>query len=473
MVAAQPSALSRRKVAEANLQGSKSTQAESTPALPLRSRVRNTSKGNQHAAKSRQEDCTQKSDDNGRPDGSNSITERERGSTSREPPVPTGQASEAVQGQVHHNSTTSGDDVAEADEEQGGDKSKESQFEGAQKTGAVVGGSRHGQDSILGVEQESALSAPGPTSRKSGGVQGQLASSAKAAHHSSEAESDEETEASFVEGIFERNNIILDVLDTTFVVPSWVPSESANFDFDRAPRFKSAVLEMTVPQLTLTEESRVKNGPVVQGLAIEGDDVWLDDEVVNSYLQLLRERDDVLCRRDPTRKSAFFFDSHFMTKLLNIQPDGSIEGYNYDEEAKRDARLLAAALRDVNNTLRMIFFPIHIVDQWFMGVANLDLNRIAVFDSKGDDEEGKNGPMYTNYLFRFLQDFYKDNELSFPDRKSWRLSTASPIVKQRHGACVRYRLVLSVPSYLLRDASYLILSQTAIAASSCACMRIS
>ena len=44
--------------------------------------------------------------------------------------------------------------------------------------------------------------------------------------------------------------------------------------------------------------------------------IWLNDEIVNYYMQMLQEWDKRLCEADPTRKPSHFFNLFFMSKLL-------------------------------------------------------------------------------------------------------------------------------------------------------------
>jgi hypothetical protein len=44
--------------------------------------------------------------------------------------------------------------------------------------------------------------------------------------------------------------------------------------------------------------------------------LWLNDEIINYYMQMLQEWDKRLCEADPTRKPSHFFNLFFMSKLL-------------------------------------------------------------------------------------------------------------------------------------------------------------
>jgi hypothetical protein len=45
--------------------------------------------------------------------------------------------------------------------------------------------------------------------------------------------------------------------------------------------------------------------------------IWVEDEVINAFFHLLSKRDGELCKNDVTRKRNGFFNSFFVTKLLN------------------------------------------------------------------------------------------------------------------------------------------------------------
>jgi sentrin-specific protease 1 len=54
---------------------------------------------------------------------------------------------------------------------------------------------------------------------------------------------------------------------------------------------------------------------------------WLNDEVINFYMCMLKERDAALCEKYPKRLHSHFFNSFFMHKLL--QADSSGGGYAF------------------------------------------------------------------------------------------------------------------------------------------------
>jgi Ulp1 protease family, C-terminal catalytic domain len=404
-------------------------------------------------------------------------TTRQQKSMTIEYSVPTGRASAVVQ---VSRSSAPGDDftepAVEEEEGPGDEESQVSQSGDKQKCDATAGDGGHGHDTfpVIDTEPASGISNE-PASRTSGEGQGHCApasgdesaleQNATATRPHSEAEGEEESEDSFVAGHFQRDDITLIVSSGTQVIPSWMyslPRELANFDWQQAPGLKKAVMGETIPLLRETEISTVTAGPGKQGVAaIRGESVsldnfqrllnsgaWLSDDIVNFYLRLLENRDTELCGRDPARKRSYFFNSHFMTKLLGVQTNGSISGYNYEAAKTSAARELASVLSDANgNSPEAVFFPIHIVNHWAMVLAHLGQKRIAFFDSR-EDKGGKKGSKYTNHVFHFLQDLFRDHGLVFPDPKSWTLFSATSIdhQHQKNGTCAPVSWSCSCPN---------------------------
>ena len=52
---------------------------------------------------------------------------------------------------------------------------------------------------------------------------------------------------------------------------------------------------------------------------------WLNDEVINYFYFLLSKRDQDICARRPGSKRSHFFNSFFMTKMINMGND-QLEG---------------------------------------------------------------------------------------------------------------------------------------------------
>ena len=56
-------------------------------------------------------------------------------------------------------------------------------------------------------------------------------------------------------------------------------------------------------------------------------DMWLNDEIVNCYFNLLQAKEDHLCGKDKTRKQSKFFGSFFVNKLMDCPTNNP--QYNY------------------------------------------------------------------------------------------------------------------------------------------------
>ncbi|CAM9747425.1 unnamed protein product [Ectocarpus sp. 13 AM-2016] len=122
---------------------------------------------------------------------------------------------------------------------------------------------------------------------------------------------------------------------------------------------------------------------------------WLNDEVVNMYMQLLSCRDKELCKANPSRRQSHFFTSFFLTKLKGMDCK-----YNYNG-VKRWTRRVKVFEMD------KIFVPVNVSNaHWCMAVIFVQQKRIHYYDSMGgggksvredlllwleDEDEDKNG----------------------------------------------------------------------------------
>ena len=74
---------------------------------------------------------------------------------------------------------------------------------------------------------------------------------------------------------------------------------------------------------------------------------WLNDEVINFYMQMIRVRNEQACAADPLRRQFHFFSSFFMDRLL--MPDKKYQFNNF----KRWTKNFDVRDRD------MIFYPVN------------------------------------------------------------------------------------------------------------------
>lgn len=117
---------------------------------------------------------------------------------------------------------------------------------------------------------------------------------------------------------------------------------------------------------------------------------WLNDEVINFYMELLQDRDRALCNKDSTRKSSHYFNSFFMAKLLDT---GDKCTYTYDAVKRWTKRFDIFAKR-------RIYFPVNIRNtHWTHLVVHMETRQIHYYDSMGSD-----GSMYQKAILRWIGD---------------------------------------------------------------------
>jgi len=118
---------------------------------------------------------------------------------------------------------------------------------------------------------------------------------------------------------------------------------------------------------------------------------WLNDEVINFFMSMLKDRDEALCRLNPTgRKSSHYFNSFFMSKLLDTN---KTKEYTYDA-VKNWTKAV-----DIF-TKRRIYIPINISNShWTHLVLYMEQREIHYYDSMGG-----NGRMYIEAILRWIKD---------------------------------------------------------------------
>eukprot|EP01038_Epipyxis_sp_PR26KG_P015741 gene15741-21309_t len=143
---------------------------------------------------------------------------------------------------------------------------------------------------------------------------------------------------------------------------------------------------------------------------------WVNDEVINFYMCMLQARDGKLCRNYPSRVPSYFFNSHFITKLLICD-----HGYTY-KNVKRWSNIFDIFAVD------KIFFPVHINEShWAMAVVYMRKKRICYYDSLSCD-----GRQYLEGLMQWIKDegTHKKGGMVV-DESEWELSQEEPNVPQQ------------------------------------------
>ncbi|XP_018478183.1 ubiquitin-like-specific protease ESD4 isoform X2 [Raphanus sativus] len=143
---------------------------------------------------------------------------------------------------------------------------------------------------------------------------------------------------------------------------------------------------------------------------------WLNDEVINVYLELLKERET----REPKKYlKCHFFNTFFYKKLV------SDSGYNYKAVRRwTTQRKLGYALIDCD----MIFVPIHRGVHWTLAVINNRDRKFLYLDSlNGVDSK------ILNALAKYLTDEAKEKSGKDIDVSSWDMEFVEDLPQQQNG----------------------------------------
>ncbi|VVB16718.1 unnamed protein product [Arabis nemorensis] len=146
---------------------------------------------------------------------------------------------------------------------------------------------------------------------------------------------------------------------------------------------------------------------------------WLNDEVVNFYLELLKERE----ARDPQKYlKCHFFNSFFYTKLLG----SSGSKYNYQAVRRWTIkRKLGYDLIDCH----IIFVPIHEGTHWTLAVINIKERKFMYLDSLAMAVPTR----ILNALAKYLVDEVKDKSGKDIDVSSWDIVSVENLPQQHNG----------------------------------------
>ncbi|XP_050372334.1 ubiquitin-like-specific protease ESD4 [Argentina anserina] len=144
---------------------------------------------------------------------------------------------------------------------------------------------------------------------------------------------------------------------------------------------------------------------------------WLNDEVINVYLELLKERE----KRDPKKYlKCHFFNTFFYKKLI-----GGRSGYDY-KAVKRwtTQRKLGYSLIDCDK----IFVPIHKEIHWCLAVINKADQKFQYLDSLG----GRDAKVM-QHLARYYVDEVKDKCGKDIDVSFWEFECVEDLPEQENG----------------------------------------
>ena len=148
---------------------------------------------------------------------------------------------------------------------------------------------------------------------------------------------------------------------------------------------------------------------------------WVNDEVINFYIQLLKERDTALCSKLDFRRPSHYFTSLFISKLLNLGPKGS-GIYEYPGVRAWTKKVDVFAMD-------MLFIPINIENShWTLVVVNVQKCEIHYYDSLNRSED-----KYLEAVQRWLHDEAKDKDKSYNAALWKHYSRESSVPQQQNG----------------------------------------
>lgn len=158
------------------------------------------------------------------------------------------------------------------------------------------------------------------------------------------------------------------------------------------------------------------------------DTEYLNDNIMDFYVELLKTRESETAASRPGYTRNHFFNTHFMTMLLNSKnPDLSMRGkYEY----KQVRRWTIGRTQRVDLfACHQIFVPICINDvHWTLAVIDMEKKTIRYYDSLGDD-----GQTYLDALQTYVADEWRDKKSSTLPAwmNDWRLIRGSRATPQQ------------------------------------------
>lgn len=144
---------------------------------------------------------------------------------------------------------------------------------------------------------------------------------------------------------------------------------------------------------------------------------WLNDEVINVYLELLKERE----MKEPKKfLKCHFFNTFFYKKLIS----GS-SGYDYKSVRRwTTQRKLGYSLLECDK----IFIPVHKEIHWCLAVINKKEEKFQYLDSLGGVDK-----QVMRVLAKYIVDEVKDKNGEDIDVTSWKQEYVKDLPKQKNG----------------------------------------
>ena len=145
---------------------------------------------------------------------------------------------------------------------------------------------------------------------------------------------------------------------------------------------------------------------------------WVNDELINFYMNMLMVRDEKLSTNNPERRTSHYFNSFFMGKLLT---DGQ---YNY-AAVKKWSKKFDVFEKD------KVFIPVNISNShWTLCVVYVQKKEIAYYNSMRGS-----GKKYLDALLHWLKDEATEKENPTLDTSAWVLTDRAVPQQQNSEDC--------------------------------------
>ncbi|KAJ2082010.1 SUMO1 sentrin specific peptidase 1 [Coemansia sp. RSA 988] len=190
------------------------------------------------------------------------------------------------------------------------------------------------------------------------------------------------------------------------------------------PANASAVINQATASGFSTE---LNNVPVsAHDMATLGAGKWLNDEVINFYMQLIMTRS----QKTPTLPKVHAFNTFFYSTLCD-------KGYTRVRRWTRRVKLFEQDL---------IIVPVHLGVHWCCAVIDFRSKSIAYYDALLGDN-----PKCLRLLMNYLHEEFKDKQGQDFDENGWSMSCEKDIPRQRNGYdCGVFAIMFA--EYVSRDA---------------------
>lgn len=154
---------------------------------------------------------------------------------------------------------------------------------------------------------------------------------------------------------------------------------------------------------------------------------WLNDEVVNFYMSMLQEKDDILCAETQSRTPNCFFNLYFMSKLLerNIYCYKNVKRWTKKIDIfSKDKIFVPVNINNTHWTHCVIYMSERRIQVLLCFMRVLSFNYHFCTSLQYYDSMGSSGTKYLDALMQYLQDEHKDKkETPMSGVEEWILQT--------------------------------------------------